>query len=788
MSVFLDLALGTSAKTKIWKNRKITWDELTEKLKTPIRTHESYKEFLSLNKEEQGKIKDVGGYVGAYLKNGVRKPGAVVRRQLITLDLDFAPYDFFDIYSLIYGEAAIVHSTHKHSKATPRYRLIIPLSRAVGVEEYSAISRKIAGNLGIEYFDNTTFEPSRLMFWPSVSSDGEYICEVQEGPFLNPEEVLSSYQDWHDASLWPRAEAQIKELKDKALKQTDPLEKPGIIGAFCRVYDIHQAIEKFLSDIYEPTEGGRYTYTGGTTAQGLVTYEDKFAYSHHSTDPVHGHLCNAFDLVRLHKFGHLDTGFETEISKTKSHKTMEEFVANDSKVKIQTLQERRAELQADFGQEAEPPAEYTDDWAAKLEKQGKAFASTISNVKLILENDYQVKGVFKENKFDRRKYIFNAPWKREEKTGVILNNDFSQFRHWLEKQYGISSNQKIEDALNCVCEENAYHPVRDYLDGLTWDGTPRLESLLVRYFGAENNVYTREATRKHFAAAVARIYNPGCKYDYVLALVSKEGTGKSTFIRKLSKGWGSDSFSSFTGKEAFESVQGVWLVEIAELSGLKRADIEAVKHFITKQEDSFRPAYGRSVESFKRQCIFFGTTNDPTFIKEPGGNRRFLPVQVHEKLAVCDPTSRELDDEVDQLWAEAKHCFKKGESLYLSREADEVANFERRRHTEADERTGMIEAYLNTPVPAGFDDWTIENRNSFFEMKQEPGKNPVIRDSISVAEIWHECLGKPRADMNRYSTRELNLIMRSLDDWEFMNSTKNFGMYGKQKYYKRKKL
>jgi len=126
--------------------------------------------------------------------------------------------------------------------------------------------------------------------------------------------------------------------------------------------------------------------------------------------------------------------------------------------------------------------------------------------------------------------------------------------------------------------------------------------------------------------------------------------------------------------------------------------------------------------------------------------------------------------------------------LYLSREADEVANFERRRHTEADERTGMIEAYLNTPVPAGFDDWTIENRNSFFEMKQEPGKNPVIRDSISVAEIWHECLGKPRADMNRYSTRGLNLIMRSLDDWEFMNSTKNFGMYGKQKYYKRKKL
>lgn len=785
MSVFLDLALGTSAKTKIWKNRKITWEELTEKLKTPIRTHESYKEFLSLNKEEQSKIKDVGGYVGAYLKNGVRKPAAVVRRQLITLDLDFAPYDFFDIYSLLYGEAAIVHSTHKHSKATPRYRLIIPLSRAVGVEEYSAISRKIAGNLGIEYFDNTTFEPSRLMFWPSVSSDGEYICEVQEGPFLNPDEVLSSYQDWHDASLWPRAEAQIKELKDKALKQADPLEKPGIIGTFCRVYDIHQAIEKFLSDIYEPTEGGRYTYTGGTTAQGLVTYEDKFAYSHHSTDPVHGHLCNAFDLVRIHKFGHLDTGVITEISKSKSHKAMEALALNDSEVKILAVRERQESAKSDFDAEPEPEG-YDLSWTNELKMRGKEFDQTISNVKIILENDYRVKGIFKENKFDRRKYIEAAPWKREERLGIITNNDFSQLRHWVEVNYGISSNQKIEDALNCICEENSFHPVKDYLKKLKWDGVQRVEKLLVKYFGAEDNIYTREATRKHMAAAVARIFEPGCKYDYVLTLVSNEGTGKSTFIRKLSKGWSSDSFSTFTGKEAYESVQGVWLVEIAELSGLKKSDIESVKHFITKQEDSFRPAYGRTIETFKRQCVFWGTTNDPTFIKEPGGNRRFMPIQVNEKLATADPTNGELDKEVDQIWAEAVEIYKKGENLYLSREADKLAVHERRRHTEVDERAGIIEAYLNTHIPADFENWTIENRDAFFEMKQDAGKFPILRQAVSVAEIWHECLGKDQADMNRYSTREVNLIMRSLEDWEYVNSTKSFGYYGKQKYYKRK--
>ena len=211
---------------------------------------------------------------------------------------------------MLYDCAAVIHSTHKSSHEKPRHRLLIPLSREVTIEEYQAIARRIAADLNIELFDQSTFEPERLMFWPSVSKDVEYYFEYQDGPWLDADYILSLYDDWRDTSEWPTAENSSDAILKDIKKQEEPENKKGMVGVFCRTYGIESAIETFLSDIYEPAGDGRYTYKLGSTAAGLIIYDDKFAYSHHGTDPAGGRLCNAFDLVRIHKYGHLDSGKE----------------------------------------------------------------------------------------------------------------------------------------------------------------------------------------------------------------------------------------------------------------------------------------------------------------------------------------------------------------------------------------------------------------------------------------------------------------------------------------------
>lgn len=249
--------------------------------------------------------------------------------------------------------------------------------------------------------------------------------------------------------------------------------------------------------------------------------------------------------------------------------------------------------------------------------------------------------------------------------------------------------------------------------------------------------------------------------------------------------WFSDTFTTVQGKESFEQLQGAWIIEMAELSGLKKAEVETIKHFISKREDQFRPAYARTVETYKRQCVFFGTTNKDDFLRDPTGNRRFLPIDVRPdfiKKSVIDDLT---DYEIDQIWAEAYNLYKNGESLYMTGEEDKIAKIEQYKHSETDERRGIIEEYLNKNYPDNWDNLDLYDRRKWLEDPlAKQGTNQ--KDFVCIAEIWCECLSKDKTEMSRYNTREINEILRSLDDWEYINSTKNFSIYGKQKYYKRK--
>lgn len=785
----ISIAIGLSAGSLHWKNTKMLWSEFVQKMSTAVVTSENYKQFLSANKSEQGKIKDVGGFVGGYLNNGKREKKSILNRCLITLDIDFSHNNFWWDFTMLFDCAALIHSTHKSCKEKPRHRLIIPLDREVSQEEYLAISRKIAGSMNIDLFDQSTFDVNRLMFWPSVSSDMEYYFEYQDGEILSADYILGLYNDWTDTNEWPTATNYTDVIQNAIKKQEDPESKKGIVGVFCRTYSIQEAIQTFLDEEYVEACNNRYTYTKGSTAAGMIIYDDKFAFSHHGTDPAGGRLCNAFDLVRIHKFGHLDTGKEKNDADKKSFKAMEEFAAKDSATKRQIATEKFNEAKFEFADSVESNSDYDNSWVEGLVANTKGeYDNSANNLNLIVQNDQYLKNAFKLNVFDNRRYItHNLPWRKlENKIDPLKDVDYSGIRNYIECVYGVVSSQKVDDAISLEFERKKFHPIIEYIKSLKWDGEERINYLLIDYFGAEDNQYTRAAIRKMMVAAVARVFEPGVKYDLALILSGEQGTYKSTFIKKLGKDWFSDTFTTVQGKEAFEQIQGVWIMEMAELSGLKKAEVETIKHFIAKREDAFRPAYGRVVEIYKRQCVFFGTTNSKDFLRDPTGGRRFMPIDVRTEYIKKSVVNDLTDDIVDQLWAEAYELYLSGEMLYLVGEEDKIAKIEQHKHSEIDERKGIIEEYLDRLYPDNWESMDLYDRRSWLNDPLSKSNCSYKKDFVCIAEIWCECLGKDKTDMSRYNTRDVNDILKSLLDWEFVSSTKNFQIYGKQKYYKRK--
>ena len=773
----ITIATGNSRKEKKWINIELTWGEFLEKVKTTQRTSETVQEYRRMSKNDQDNRKDVGGLIGGKLKDGHRKNGHVEFRSLITLDMDYAQPDVWDEITTFNGCACCIYSTHKHLPEAPRLRLVVPLARTVTAEEYTALAHRFAADIDVEQFDATTFEPARLMYWPSTSSDGEHVFEFQDGPWLDPDKVLAKYHDWKDVSSWPISSRTGQQRKKSAEKQGNPLEKQGVVGAFCRTYSITAALETFLADVYVPCEGeDRYTYISGSTTGGLVLYEhDTFAYSHHGTDPVSGRLVNAFDLVRLHKYGAQDDGVAegTPPSKWPSFIAMQELAVQDGAVKQQLMSESMAGALEEFKD---------DDWAKQLEyKKDGTLKATIDNIRLIMEHDPQLCKTVGHNVFAHRyELLRDLHWRGIDKGAYWSDTDDAALRHYLERVYDISHTGKTMDAMSVIVEQNRFHPVKEYLDGLVWDGIERLDTLLINYFGAEDHEYTRAVTRKTMCAAVARILNPGCKFDFMLLLIGKQGLGKSYYLKKMGGKWFSDSLTTVVGKEAYEQLQGAWILEMGELSAAKKADINALKHFISKQEDIFREAYGRRTGVFPRQCIFIGTTNDYECLRDKTGGRRFWPVNVGQ-----GKQSLWQDLNVDQIWAEAVQGYKAGEELYLKDELAEYALTIQAKHTEESDKSGMVYAYLDTLLP---DDWEVRDlssRRMFLAGDFASGEGTLQRSRVCAMEIWCECFGGDPKQLSNVHSREIRSILDQAEGWERYDGKLNFSLYGRQRAYRR---
>ena len=789
----LVIATGQSRKSKLWKNTKMSWGDFVERLKTTTRTSETQGEFANMPKSQQDDIKDVGGFVGGKVKNGKRQSGSIENRILLTLDADFADSDFCDNISMFYDFTYCIYSTHKHSAEKPRFRLVILLSRPCTPDEFEAVARMVAYDIGIDMFDDTTYQPHRLMYWPSTSIDGEYVFEHEENKPLDVDRVLAKYEDWRDVSSWYVSSRTTKALDRQVRKQEDPTLKKGVIGAFCRTYDIHLCIEKYLSDVYEKCAvGDRYTYRDGSSSSGLVVYENgKFAYSNHATDPASGKLCNSFDLVRIHKFGDTDADAKdgTPVSKLPSYSAMCKLIDGDSDVSMLMFKERQKKAAEDFGGIEN---EETDDmqWALKLEKNENtgAYEKTLNNIILIIENDSHLKGKIKMNDFTGYAEIDGImPWDKEKR--VWQDSDTDGLQWYLEYVYGIKmGNDKVFRALSVFYRRVAYDPIVEYLDGLAWDNTERLDTLFVDYLGAADNEYTREVTRKMFVGAVARAYEPGSKFDNMLILSGRQGIGKSTILRKVGfDRWFTDGIKTFEGKELCEVIQGKWIVEISELEALNKSEVGSVKQILSQTSDRYRAAYGRIVQEHPRRCVFFGTSNNSDYLRDRTGNRRFWPVDTEivpiKKSVFTDLT----DEEINQIWAEAKVRYTQNEPLYLSKETEQLAKQVQSDHREVSVKEGLIRDFLDKRVPRDWNCWDLAKRRDFWsEIVTVPEDELVERDRVCALEIWCELFNGDFRQIQRRDSIEINSIISSFDDWEKYDKAMRFNKdYGVQKGFKK---
>ena len=805
----LDIATAHSRLAKRWKNRTTTWRSLVDRCRETRRTGETAAEYARMSREEQSAVKDVGGFVGGYLNGGVRKTSAVLYRTLATLDIDFGTADVWDDFTLQFDFAAMLYSTHKHSPQAPRYRLVFPLSRHVTAQEYEPLCRLVASFLGIDMFDTSTYELARLFYWPSTSRGAEYVFRVQDGPAADVDGLLSMYRDFRDVSEWPVSSREGDAIRHEMRKAGDPLEKPGLIGAFCRAYTIEEAIDAFLPDAYERTaHEGRYTYRLGSVAGGLVCYDHKFAYSHHETDPASRRLCNAFDLVRIHLFGAEDEGSRADdVTRLPSCQKMQELAAKDKAVRRLLARERMESLVTDFGDiSADVPGDKPgkDDpdegWTERLDYDKKGvLRPSAANYEAIMLHD----PAFRAVRFDLfgqcdRIEAADSPFRGTHAPWEVDDVSLAKMCAYVEKVHGLktSVNVLVDKMLRPTATARAFHSVQDYILGERWDGVPRLETLFIDYLGAEDTPIVRAMTRKWMAAAVKRAFEidpqteAGVKFDHIIVFYGEQGTGKSTMAETLAAKWHGSISLTDSKKEQGEAFQKAWIVEVPEFKGVKNADTDTVKDLISRCSDDFRAAYARQRTSNARHSVLMGSTNNRYFLKDVTGNRRFWIIPVKGARPVYEWRD-ELRAVVGQVWAEAYQVYKKGEPLFLTKEQEKEAAAIAEGFTEAggDPLRDYLADWLDIPLPADWEAYEPKKRRDYF-MYYDPlqATGSVTRDEVTICEIINEC---SYPGLRKYSPQTIGGILKSLG-WEYVSGLKRVRGYrgkdGKNKkssYYKR---
>lgn len=766
-----DIAFGTKRTDRQPKNVQWDWSELVHRLENVLYCEHTMEQYKMMSKKQRIEAKDVGYFIG-----GLCTGRKVAVRQIIALDIDEVKEDTLEnLRTLLKGTSYVIHSTHSSTPDEPRYRVIAPLTRGLLHDEYGALMRILHQKFDVP-LDVATFDFNRIMFLPSLPKDAKYFFETGSGEPLKISDFLGDETNWTDLS--------DVEVPKKARVQ-DPKTKGGIVGAFCSQIDIRHAIDVYLKDVWKKESNGRYTYIGSTTTSGGVIYEDKYLYSNHSTDPYLGRCHNAYDAIRLYKFGEGKKGEAAMLALCETlgirpdsgrlHSLTIEAMADEE---AQTILKERLDID---------------------EKTG-ALRKSLKNAETILNYDPEIKDIFGYDLFSEMPILKRVPFWRT--FDIVTENedckdiqtytemsdiDESYLRLYFEEKYDFDARPVLMDALNITEHKNAFHPIRDFLNSLQWDGVERLATIFIDCFGVQDTLYTREVGIKFFVGAVRRVFIPASKMDYIPVLVSEEGLGKSKFIRRMAKLWGSDTFYTFSGsKEAYEQLRGVWIMEIPELNGVQSRGTNSRKAFVTKGEDRYRSAYLKYTKTYKRQCVFIASSNDMVFLDDPAEDgRRWWGLCCNKDNITISVHSDEFLERVNLYWAEAVHYYLQGVLPVLSPQAEEEAKFQRRIHKAENVEQGALIDYLNMPVPENWHEKDVFEKRNYYKY-EKAAWHGTPRKYICNAEVAREFFDLERGEVTKYKGREIAEAIRQTGLFEQHGNSKRFGDYGSALAWTRK--
>ena len=415
-------------------------------------------------------------------------------------------------------------------------------------------------------------------------------------------------------------------------------------------------------------------------------------------------------------------------------------------------------------QEAPPPRNAREVKAMLESTEKGGVRNSIRNCLTVFQNDPLLSGAIAKNLLTERIDIIKPIGYHRTGT-AITDTDMNYLLLYLEETYGLTSEKKIAAAIGIVANENGYHPIRDYLNGLSWDGTERIRTCLHHFLGADSDQYTYEALRLFLLGAIHRAFHPGCKFEVMLCLVGGQGAGKSTFFRLLAvkDEWFSDDLRKLDDDNVYRKLQGHWIIEMSEMIATANAkSIEEIKSFLSRQKEVYKIPYETHPEDRLRQCVFGGTSNALDFLPlDRSGNRRFLPVMVYPEQAEVHI----LDDEaasrayMEQLWAEAMTIYRSGDfKLSFSTEMVRYLKEHQRDFMPEDTKAGMIQAYLDR----------------------------YTGSMVCSKQLFREALNHPFDEPKQWEIREVNDIMNHcVTGWHYFSNPRMFPEYGRQKGWER---
>ena len=417
-----------------------------------------------------------------------------------------------------------------------------------------------------------------------------------------------------------------------------------------------------------------------------------------------------------------------------------------------------------------------NEWKTELAlSKSKAILPKLNNLMLIMRNDPRLSGLLSFNEFTQRIDLMMSPPWGNGSLSSLTDDDVLKLRAWLSDTYDVEfSKDNLYNAAVVIASNKRYHPVKQMIERVKWDGVPRAETLFIDYLGAEDNAYTRSVAKTWLTGAVTRIYDPGIKFELVPVLQGKQGRGKSTLANKLGGEWFTDQLADMKGKDSKDFMKGAWIIELSELSAMRKTEIEEVKSFISATVDRYRPAFGRLTQEFLRTGVFMATTNDNGYLKDLTGSRRFAPIVIDDIERKKDVFNIK-DETIQQIWAETYTLYKKRQPVYLSNEIEKMADKYRQQAEDDSPIKSMVIDYLDIRLPRDWESRSTSSRRQYISdiiNHSKKAKGDVQRDRVTTRDVLIELFNRDPMEELRGDgdAKKISLILNNLPGWKYRDT------------------